>query len=119
MSDIEKNRAEWVMHLELQVQAMQQQIAELKAGDKWVPKLGSELNAADGLATISLAFGGKNQTARFSFEFLRDQSATDATTKILELGFQDFVLDRMRPVITTEVERLRQSVIAIQGAGKW
>ena len=118
MDDNEKNRAEYVTRLELTVQNLQRQLAEVKGEERWIPKLGAELNSAEESARITLSFGGKNQTASFSYPFLRDQSLVDATTNILELGFKDFVLAQLRPVIQNEVDRLQKGARSITNAGK-
>jgi hypothetical protein len=117
--DFEKNRSEYVTHIELQIQNLQQQIAALKANEMWTPKVGTELVADEEKARITLSFGGKNQTAVFTYEFLRSMSSIDATSNILELGFKDFIADRLRSVIQPEVERLQQGARAIASAGKW
>lgn len=117
--DFEKNRSEYVTHLEIVVKNLQAQLAELKADEKWIPKIGTQLVAVEEKARVTLAFGGKNQTAEFSYDFLRSMSATDATSNILELGFKDFIADRLRTVVQPEVERLQQGARSIVGAGKW
>lgn len=119
MADFEKNRAEHVTHLELLVQNLQQQLQELKNEERWIPKLGSELIGKDEKARVTLSFGGKRQTAEFTYDFLRGQSSSDATTNILELGFKDFVLTQLRPLLEPEVDRLQKGANSIVGAGKW
>jgi hypothetical protein len=117
--DFEKNRSEYVTHMELLVQNLQGQIAEMQANEKWTPKVGTQLVADQQKARITLSFGGKNQTAIFTYEFLNNLSAGDATSNILELGFKDFIADRLRPVIQPEIERLQQAAKSIENAGKW
>ena len=117
--DFEKNRAEHVTHLELLVQNLQLQLQDLKADERWVPKLGSELVGTEGMARLTLSFGGKRQTSTFTYEFLQDHSVSDATTNILELGFKDFVLAQLRPMLEPEVDRLKKGALVTVGAGKW
>lgn len=119
MNDIEKQRADYVTRLELLVQNLQEQLKQLQADEKWIPKFGSELDAETEKARLTLSFGGKNQTTAFSYQFLGDQSAIDATTAIIELGFREMIEDRFREVVAPEVVRLKQSVMAITDAGKW
>jgi hypothetical protein len=119
MQDIEKQRAEYVTKLELLVQNLQKQLNELQAEDRWIPKFGASLEGPREEARLTLSFGGKNQTAVFSFDFLAGQSVTDATTNIIEAGFKDMIYDRFREVVAPEVERLKKSVDSIASAGKW
>ena len=119
MNDNEKNRAAYVTHLEMLVKNLQDQLGAIKAEEKWVPKLGTELVADEEKARITLSFGGKNQTAVFSYDFLRDQSLTDATTNILELGFKEMGLAQLRQVVQPEVDRLQKGAVAIKTAGQW
>lgn len=118
MIDIEKQRAEYVTRLELLVQNLQRQVAELQAEAKWVPKFGAQFEACDEVR-LTLSFGGKNQTAVFSTIFLTEHSTLDATTNIIKLGFEEMIHDRFREVVQPEVERLKQASSRIGEAGKW
>lgn len=119
MSDFEKNRAEYVTHLEIQVQSLQQQLAAIKADERWVPKMGSELDPSREIARLTLSFGGKNQTAVVTYTTLEQNGVTEITTSIMEYAFQDLVNDRLRAVIEPEVARLKQGAKAIEKAGQW
>lgn len=119
MIDIDKQRADYVTRLELVVQNLQRQVAELQAEAKWVPKFGATLEGPCDEARLTLSFGGKNQTAVFSYDFLNSQSVTDATTNIIKLGFEELIHDRFREVVQPEVERLKQASSRISEAGKW
>lgn len=114
MSDFEKNRAEYVTRLEAQVQNLHQQLNAIQADARWIPQVGGEVN--DGQVRLTMSFGGKNQTAVLSYEFIKDHSVGDATTSILELAFQSLVNDRLREVIEPEVQRLRNNVLSISPA---
>ena len=117
--DFEKNRAEYVGHLEVLVKNLQDQLQALKEQERWIPQVGSELIADEEKARITLAFGGKRQTASFSYDYLRDQSLTDATTGILEMAFKDFILTQLRPALEPEVDRLQKGAKHIVKAGQW
>jgi hypothetical protein len=121
IEDVDKTRVEYVTRLELLVQNLQRQIAELQAEERWIPKFGSTLNTGGSCeeAQLTLSFGGKNQTAVFTYDFLKEHGAIDATTNIIELGFKNMILDRFREVVQPEVERLQTSVKSISRAGRW
>ncbi len=119
IDDIEKTRAQRTMHLEVLNEHLREQLAAIKADERWVPKLGSELVAGDQSVRLTLAFGGKRTTALFTYDFLSQRTAVDATTDIIQLAFQNLINDRIREVVQPEVERLQASVKAIDGAGKW
>ena len=117
MSEFEKNRAEHVAYLEAQNANLQQQLAAIKADERWVPKVAAVLE--DGKARVTLSFGGKNQTGSMSVEYLCGQSSGDATMNILDLAFKDMVFDRLREVVEPEILRVQTSARAIASAGKW
>ena len=119
MSDFEKNRAEYVTHLEAQLQAMQRQLADIKAQERWIPQVGASIDTSTNQGRITLAFGGKNQTALVSFTTLTDHSVTDITTSVLELGFQEMVNSRLREVIEPEVARLVNNAKSLVSKPKW
>lgn len=119
MSDFEKNRAEYVQHMELQVKALQQQLNAIQADERWIPKIGGELDASTQKCRLTLAFGGKNQTALVSFTTLAENSVTDITTSMLTQAFQDLVNDRLRTVVEPEVQRLQASAQQITGIKQW
>jgi hypothetical protein len=117
MSDFEKNRAEYVTHLEAQNTNLQQQLAAIKAEERWIPKVSAVME--DGKARVTLSFGGKNQTGSMPIEYICGQSSGDATINILDLAFKDMVFDRLREVIEPEVLRIQTSARAVANAGKW
>lgn len=119
MNDFEKNRAEYVTHLELQVTAMQRQLAEIQAEARWIPQVGAELDPIAQTGRVTLSFGGKNQTAVVPFEHLAGNSVTDITTSVIELGFQEMINSRLREVIEPEVSRLTEGVKSITSKPKW
>jgi len=118
-TDFEKNRAEYVTHLEVQVQALQKQLAAIQAEERWVPKVGVELDPVTQNGRVTLAFGGKHQTAVVSFANLSSHSVTDITTSVLELGFQEMINSRIRTVIEPEVLRLTNGVKSITSKPQW
>lgn len=119
MSDFEKNRAEYVTRLEAQVQAMQQQVADLQREAHWTPRVGIELDPVAQQGRVTMSFGGKNQTAVVSFTALNQNSVTDITTSVLELGFQEMINSRIRTVIEPEVARMSKGIREIVGIPKW
>lgn len=118
-NDFEKNRAEYVTQLEIQLQAMQRQLAEIKAQERWIPRIGAEIDPAAQQGRITLSFGGKNQTAVVSLESLAEHSITDVTTSVLELGFQEMVNSRLREIIEPEVARLARNAKSLVGKKQW
>lgn len=118
MNDFEKNRAEYVTHLEMQVQALQKQLVDIKAEERWIPKVAAELDSNTQRGRITLSFGGKNQTAIVSFDALAGNSVTDVTTSVLELGFQEMINSRIRTVIEPEVLRISNGVKSLVGGEK-
>ena len=119
MQDFEKNRAEYVTHLELQVRALQKQLNDIQAEERWVPKVGAELDPSTKTGRITLSFGGKNQTAVVSFENLASYSTIDLTTSVLELGFQEMINISIRMVIEPEIERIANGVKSITSKPQW
>lgn len=119
MQDFEKNRADYVTQLEVQVRAMQAELAAIKADAHWIPRVGVELDPITQQGRITLSFGGKNQTGVVSFTALSENSITDVTTSLLELAFQEMVNSRLRTVIEPEVNRLSKSVRSITGKPQW
>lgn len=119
MSDFEKNRADYVVRLEAQLKNLQQQLSELQADERWIPKVGTELDGASKQARITLSFGGKNQTAVVTYTTLDEHSVNDITMSILTAAFADLINDRLRTVIEPEVTKLKHSAKAIEKAGAW
>lgn len=119
MQDFEKNRVEYVTHLEVQIRSLQQQLAAIQADERWIPKVGAELDPMVQQGRFTLSFGGKNQTGVVSFETLAGNSVTDITTSLLELAYKDMINDRLRTAIEPEVARLSQGVRAITGKPQW
>jgi hypothetical protein len=113
MQDFEKNRAEYITQLEIQVQNLQRQLNAIQADARWVPQVAAELDAVTQNGRITLSFGGKNQTAVVSFTNLATHSVTDVTTSVLELGFQEMINSRIRAVIEPEVQRMSNGVRSI------
>lgn len=117
-NDFEKNRAEYVTHIEIQMQALQRQLHEAMLGAKWVPQVASEMDNTTGDARLTLAFGGKSQTVTLPVAFLRE-SQTAAVSSVLDTLITHLITDRLRSVIEPEVEKLQHAARAIDGAGKW
>lgn len=119
MDDIEKNRAEYVLRLEQQVQELSRQLAEAKPlADRWTPVAHGEL-AHDGTARVTLAFGGKRITATVTRDAFTTNTALDLTTSIANTLCESMLVEKIAEVVRPEVERLVQAATAIKGAGKW
>ena len=119
MSDFEKNRADYVVRLEAQMQNLQQQLSAIQADERWIPKVGAELDGSKQQARITLSFGGKNQTAVVTYTTLDEHSVSDITMSILTAAFADLINDRLRTVIEPEVAKLKHSAKGIAKAGQW
>jgi len=118
MSDFEKNRAEYVTHLETLVKNLQQQVADLKADERWIPQVGSEMDTEEAKARLTLAFGGKRQTVVMSHEALRMSSIQDISTSVMD-AMENMVKEQLRTFIQPEIARLQAGAQSIQKAGKW
>lgn len=108
--DFEKNRAEYVVRLEQQLQHANKIITELKADAKWTPKVASEVSGAN--VRITLAFGGKTMTASIPTTSLELSTPEQVTSAVIETLFAQHIADKFRPVITPEIARVTQNVRA-------
>jgi hypothetical protein len=117
--DFEKNRVEYVQHLENQVKHLQHTVAELQAQAKWIPAVAMVMDPREQVARITLAFGGKHVTATVPQHTLVETSVTDTTSAVIDSFFVNLIADRFREVVQPEVERATTGVRSIQGAGKW
>lgn len=120
MDDIEKNRAEYVLRLETNLQHAQSELAKYRdLAEKWEPKLHAEISTVDKQARFTLSFGGKRSTAVVDIGTLAQTDVTTATSAIVDVLIQSNAAARLREVVLPEVERLQPSLKAIEGAGKW
>lgn len=121
MQDFEKNRTEYVMHLETQIKALQDQLLEAKKAEPYLPKVSSQMGAdtTAGAARITMSFGGKNLTLELMYADLVMASSTDITSAIVDNLHTNITADVFKSFIRPEIEKLQQSAKALGGAGKW
>lgn len=115
--DIDKNRADYVTRLEVQLQAIQRELAEAKAAAKWEPKTGLDMTATG--ARITLSMDGRNATVSVATDSLIRESGSTLTTEVLAALITEVVEPVLRPVIQAEVDRAVSNARATNGAGKW
>lgn len=118
MHDIEKNRLDYVAHLEEQVMHLKRQLDEAKPmAEKWTPVIASE-NTGDALR-ITLAFGGKRATATINTATLLGTDATSLTSSVVDSMVQNLVFDQLTPMIRPVIDAAQFTVGKVAGAGKW
>lgn len=109
----------YTAQLEQQVQALQRTLAEIKpAADKWTPRVTAEMGP-DKIARVSLTFGGKTTSVAVPFETFMEYTSHDLTTNFTDALCESLLIEKLREVVRPEVDRLRQGVSSLQGAGKW
>lgn len=116
MDDIEKNRVEYVARLEQQLKYAQEQLAQLRPiAEKWEPKvLPGSLNVANGSASITLSFGGKQQTMTLRLEAL-DNTSTENLTAYVSHSFAETLLAaQLTKVLRPEIERLQRGAAGLK-----
>lgn len=119
MDDMEKNRIEYVARLEAQIQELQRQLSEVKPlAEKWMPVIGAEMTQS-GDARITVGFGGKRVTATVANSALVNNTANDLIASVADTLAESLFVEKIREVISPEVERLQNGAKAIQGAGTW
>ena len=116
MDDIEKNRVEYVTRLEQQLKHAQEQLAVLRPiAEKWEPRvLAGSLRASDEQATITLSFGGKQQTMSIRFEAMLHTSTGDLAAYIASSLADTFVAPQLAKLLSPEIERLQRGVAGLQ-----
>lgn len=119
MNDNEKNRAEYVLHMENQVKHLQRQLADLQAEAHWIPQVNNVMDSKDETVRTTLSFGGRRVTTTLTYDALRNCSSGDATTAVLESFWKNLIEDRLREIVEPEIRRSKEGVQSIEGAGKW
>lgn len=114
MNDVDKNRADYVMHLEATVQNLQRQLLELKADAKWIPRAEASIGT-DGVGHFALSFAGKADRFSFDMSKLHDDSVTDITNFLCDNRFRQMILEAFRPVLEPEVRKLHGNACAVYG----
>jgi len=117
MLDHEKNRAEYVVHLEQQVQHLQRQLNEIQADARWIPVVNTAMQGDT--ARITLAFGGKRVTATVDLSTLHETTVTDLTSAVLDSFADNLVKQQLREVVEPAVSGIINASRAVAGAGKW
>lgn len=119
-ADIEKNRADYVTHLEAQLQHSQAELAKFKViAEKWQPIVYGELDADKNEARFTLQFGGSRCTATIAFNVLKDLDVTSAVTGIVNVLIESMAADKLKEPLRPEVERLMPNLQVALLAGKW
>lgn len=118
MEDFEKNRVEYVVHLENQVKHLQKQLQEAQLSARWEPKVGTSLDAMAGQARITLSFDGKNQTVAIPYEMIRTSTTNNISAEVVD-AMKELILDRFHAVLGPELGRIATGVKGIQKAGQW
>lgn len=118
-TDPEKNRAEYVQHLEVQVQHLQRQLQELQAQERWIPYVYGAMDSDAETARLTLAWGGKRVTTTFAQQAIRESSVSDVVTAVVDSFVLNLVAERLREVVEPEVIRVVNGSNSIVGAGKW
>ncbi|WP_300760303.1 hypothetical protein [Janthinobacterium sp.] len=114
MNDVDKNRAEHVLHLEATIQNMQRQLNDLKAEAKWIPHAEASIGT-DGVGHFALTFAGKAHRFNFDMSKLHDDSVTDITNYLTDVAFRQMILEAFRPVLEPEVRKLHGNACAVYG----
>ena len=117
--DPEKNRAEYVQHLENQVQHLQRQLQELQAQERWIPHVAATMDSVGDTARLTLAWGGKRVTTTFTQQAIRESSIVDVVTAVVDSFVVNLVAERLREVVEPEVLRVVNGSNSIVRAGKW
>lgn len=115
MEDIEKQRAEYVVHLETQLVELQRQLAEAKPlAEKWTPVIAGQVTPEE--VRVTLSFGGKRVTVTVNMLNFATNSTQDLVSSIADVLCESLVVEKVREVIRPEIERLRRGVTALTGS---
>lgn len=120
MSDIEKNRAEYVALIEQRLEHATTELAKYKEiAARWEPSFTVAVSTDGKDTTFGLRFGGKNVHATVPSTQLASTDLTTATSAIVDALVESLVIDRFKEVIKADVARAQQNAISVSGAGKW
>lgn len=120
MDDIEKNRVEYVAHLENQVKHLQRQLAVAKPlAEKWTPIVSGESTLQDDKVRFTVAFGGKRMTVALSKVSVNQNTVGDVTHTIATTIAEQLLQEQVKEIIRPEVERVKRGVDVASGAAKW
>lgn len=118
-TDPEKNRVEYVQHLETQVQHLQRQLAELQSQERWIPEVHAIMSSSDETVRITLAWGGKRVTSTYTQDVIRNSSIDDVITAVIDSFVTNLVNERLREIVAPEVTRIAGGSRSVVDAGKW
>ena len=118
LSDTERHRLEYVNAVEQQLTIANNEVAKWRPiAEKWQPKIES-VGDPDG-ARFTFAFGGKRVTAFVPQEALLSHSSNDITTHVLDILSKEVILDQLRTMVSSEVDKQLASAQIANRAGKW
>lgn len=119
MSEFQNQGLAEITSLERRVHALQEELSKYKSeAEKWAPRVGSEVRLNEETAHITLAFGGKNMTARVSKTALVTSDLASLTVAVVQT-LSPLLEERLRAVIEPEVQKLMSNISSVSSAGKW
>ena len=119
MSEFQNQGLAEITQLERRVHALQEELSKYKGeAEKWTPRVGSEVRLNEEVAHITLAFGGKNMTARVSKTALVSSDLATLSVAVVE-ALRPLVEEKLRSVIEPEVQKLMSNIASVSSAGKW
>lgn len=119
MEDFEKNRAEHVLFLETQMQALQAQLAEAKLAEPYLPKVNAVTDVNTSVTTVTVSFGGKHVSLALTAETLQTTPVSDVVSACIDSLYVNLIADAFKPFLRPEIERIAKGVQGSVGAGKW
>jgi len=115
--DIDKTRAEYVTHLETQLNHIVARLNEALVKARWEPIV----EAADegDVIRFVLTLVDKKVSVHIKRQVLIDSDVTSLTSAIVETMVLNLVSGQLKTVVEPEVVKMKQSVTALQNAGQW
>ena len=118
MSDFDTRRIGEIMALEEQIKNLQSQCSGYKMiAERWQPRVTSAID--NDQAKISLTFGGKTMTATYPIKNLQGVDVTSAATSVLNTLWEASILDTLRPVVVSDVQRMIDAAESMTQVNKW
>ncbi len=119
MSEFQNQGLAEITALERRVHALQEELSKHKGeAEKWSPRVGSEVRLNEETAHITLAFGGKNMTARIPKSSLVSSDLATLTVAVVG-ALRPLLEEQLRTVVEPEVQKLMSNVASVSSAGKW
>lgn len=120
MSDFDTRRIGEIHTLELRINALQKELAEVrKNAEKWTPVASASMDLSTESGKVTMQFGGKSFAAQIPLRMLKEDTVTGVTTAVVVTLCEHLVAARLKEVIEPEVSKLLNGVQATAGAGKW